>query len=41
MTAADGYQPFGYDNSTMWATHPEWMEIREAIRTEGCRRFHS
>lgn len=34
MTRGDGYQPWGYDYTTLWAVHPGWMTIIDAIRTE-------
>jgi hypothetical protein len=32
MTRYDGYQPFGYDAPTLWATHPEYMNIIQTIK---------
>lgn len=36
MNKGDGYQPFGYDRVTLWATKPEWMKtlvmIEDAYR---------
>ncbi len=31
MIEGDGYQPFGYDRVTLWATKPEWMTILVSI----------
>lgn len=38
MTAGDGYQPFGYDAVTLWATNPGWMAIIAEIKAEAKRR---
>jgi hypothetical protein len=38
MTRGDGYQPFGYDLVTLYAVHPEWMRVLDAIRWEAQRR---
>ncbi len=38
MTRGDGYQPFGYDLTTLWAVHPGWMEIITACKNEYKRR---
>lgn len=31
MTDGNGYQAFGDDASTLWATHPEEMEVRASL----------
>lgn len=31
MNKGDGYQPFGYDRVTLWATKPEWMKTLLSI----------
>lgn len=39
MTEGYGYQPFGFDSHTMWAVHPEWMNLISVLRNEAKRRM--
>jgi hypothetical protein len=38
MTSGDGYQPFGYDATTLRAVHPSFMRHLDAIQSEAQRR---
>ena len=38
MTKEDGYQPFGYDSVTLWATKPGFMQILANIESEAKER---
>lgn len=40
-TRGDGYQPFGYDWSTMCAVHPGYADILLACKLEALRRLHA
>jgi hypothetical protein len=41
MTRDDGYQPFGYDSSTLWAVHPGFMQAIASVNLHGLRLLHS